>query len=202
MPYMLADVDHPRGIAAWCRRGGAQQRQTELSQVRDRFDIEIDDLGPALVRKRFEGCAPRGAGSVDQHVELIDVSGEPLAELAGPGFGGQVAGDEADGPVGAEFVGGGGQFVLLAAGDENPCTRLQQAAGDHLADSAPTTGDQRGLAIKRKQISHRPFVSATSEPGFVEVGGGSVAAVEQVELCRVLGSSWWKKDCAAMRFPS
>src|ERR1700741_4205444 len=25
-----ADVDHPRGIAAWCRRGGAQQRQTEL----------------------------------------------------------------------------------------------------------------------------------------------------------------------------
>jgi hypothetical protein len=124
--------------------------------MRDPFDVEVDDLGPALIRKDFKGCAPRRAGVVDQHVELIDVRCEPVGELAGAIFGGQVAGDEADGPACAEFLGGGGQFVLLAAGDENPGTGLQQAAGDHLADSAPTTGDQCGLFIKREQISHRP----------------------------------------------
>src|SRR5689334_742836 len=64
------DADAPSRVS--CRRR-SQQREQGLGQSHGRFEVELHvalDVLPALVA---EAPAPRGAGVVDEHVELAAV---------------------------------------------------------------------------------------------------------------------------------
>ena len=111
-----ADVDHLGQIA---RAGGSlQQRRQFLGEEEDGLDVYVHHLVPAGFREFVETGPPRGAGIVEQNIDLGRDSGHgggkplDLRHLAEIGR---------DGGAGRAKLGGEPFAVAdLAAGDDDP----------------------------------------------------------------------------------
>ena len=136
------DIHHARRILG--TRGLAQPRQQRDGQVKDPFDVRVQDLVPASIRKLLERCAPRRARVVNQHVQRsVDLCGERAAPFRRR----EIRRD----PATPEFLCGGCHRVGLARGDRDLDAGGDEPPSDLQPDPARPTGHQGALALSEKR---------------------------------------------------
>jgi len=147
-------------LAGRSARGGLERRMKRLGEKERRLEVEVHDFVPALFGKGIELGEPRGAGVVDENVELRLAHGQRRGERADALDRREVG---RHGKAGAalfrQFRRGLLALRRLAGGDIDPRALSKEAARNHLADAAGAAGDEGAAALKRKQIGHHRQIS-------------------------------------------
>ena len=157
-----ADVDHPGRVILGA--GRAQRPEEFLHHPERRLHVEVQHPVPGGGGKGFQRLAPGGTGVVDQNVQAIGggthLGGQPLAFLLLR----QVGGNRADRAELRQLRDGLGALVGFAGTDDDLSAGLQQAAGDHQADTAGSARDQRGLPGQSEQVIQVRFPHHNPSP--------------------------------------
>ncbi len=139
-----------------------QERHQELGQVEDALDVEGEHTLERRLVEVGQRRAPGGAGVVDQNVEGVLPRRQLVGQPPALGLGGQVGRNPDAGALLGELGRDLRHHVGLAGRDVDLDAGIDEALGDHLADAAGATGDQRRLPGNVEEVrgGHRPIVPA------------------------------------------
>src|SRR6185312_8816767 len=164
------------------------------------LEVRVDDLVEGVVWERFERRAPVCAGVIHEDVKLRFACRQRRGDCPCTRFRADITRDRNARPELRKLGRGGVANVRLSRRDIDLGAGFDEPLGDHVADAARSTGNQRDLIFDREQIVHwdapEIVLVLCRRPRF---RASAVAACANVLLCGPL-STWMTRSCARQRW--